>query len=255
MPDPQLDLLTIGLCILSSVLAGFVNTLAGNGSAITLSAMTELLGIPPLLANGSNRVGVLSQSLSSMYSYWRDGRLVLRPYIGLLLLVLIAALLGGYTASIVSPDAFRLVFRIALLMTLALLIFNPQRWMSTESRARAWPRPLLGLAALAVGFYGGFIQMGFGPLFLALCIFGAGMPYPAANMLKILVVGLYTIPLLLLFQWQGQVLWWVGLLFAVGQGMSGFLAARFAIRIPWAPKLAYALLLLIVSTVLLRSWI
>lgn len=52
------------IAVLGSALAGSINTLAGNGSAITLTILTELLGLPGNLANGTNRVGVFTQSAS-----------------------------------------------------------------------------------------------------------------------------------------------------------------------------------------------
>ena len=47
------------IAFIGALIAGSVNTLAGNGSAITLSILTELLGLPGNLANGTNRIGVL----------------------------------------------------------------------------------------------------------------------------------------------------------------------------------------------------
>jgi uncharacterized membrane protein YfcA len=45
------------IAIIGSAVAGSINTLAGNGSAITLTILTELLGLPGNMANGTNRVG------------------------------------------------------------------------------------------------------------------------------------------------------------------------------------------------------
>ena len=43
------------IAIVGSALAGAINTLAGNGSAITLTILTELLGLPGNMANGTNK--------------------------------------------------------------------------------------------------------------------------------------------------------------------------------------------------------
>lgn len=50
-------------------LAGIINALAGNGSIITLTVLTELLGLPGNIANGTNRVGVLMNAAGAMTGF------------------------------------------------------------------------------------------------------------------------------------------------------------------------------------------
>ena len=66
------------IAIVGAFVAGAINTLAGNGSAITLTILTELLGLPGTVANGTNRVGVLTQSLAGSWAFYRKGRLQLQ---------------------------------------------------------------------------------------------------------------------------------------------------------------------------------
>ena len=54
--------------IAAGLFAGFVNTLAGSGSLITLPLLM-FLGLPANVANGTNRIGVLVQSLVSSISF------------------------------------------------------------------------------------------------------------------------------------------------------------------------------------------
>ncbi len=57
-----------------ALLAGAVNTLSGNGSAITLTILMELLGLPADVANGTNRVGVLANGIGGTVAFGRAGR-------------------------------------------------------------------------------------------------------------------------------------------------------------------------------------
>ena len=57
------------IAILGGAFAGVINTLAGNGSAITLTILTELIGLPGNLANGTNRVGIFTQSLFGVWAF------------------------------------------------------------------------------------------------------------------------------------------------------------------------------------------
>ena len=234
------------LCLLGAALAGFINTLAGNGSAITLSVLTEALGLPPLIANGTNRVGVFAQTLTSTWTYYRAGKLELRRHLLLFVLVVAGALVGAYTASIISNAAFRGVFVVILLLTLGLVFVRPRRWLGDGQRRAAWPVVVLWPVALLCGFYGGFIQMGFGPLFLALGVFGAGLTLAEANALKVVIVAVYTVPVLAVFVLQGQVHWGYGLLLATGQATSAYFTTRFAAHAPQASVVAYVVLITVV---------
>jgi uncharacterized membrane protein YfcA len=102
------------------------------------------------------------------------------------------------------------------------------------------------LVGLAVGFYGGFIQMGFGPLFLGLAVLGGGMSLAEANVYKIVVVLLYTPILLIAFVAAGQVHWPFGILLAVGQMIGAFFTTRFAVRSPKVNQVAYVVLVVVV---------
>ena len=57
--------------------AGFINTLAGSGSLLTLPILI-LLGLPANIANGTNRVGVTMQNIVAVATFHRRGALPLK---------------------------------------------------------------------------------------------------------------------------------------------------------------------------------
>ncbi len=251
----DLDWSIIVLSVLGAAAAGFVNTLAGNGSAITLSVLTEAVGLPATLANGTNRVGTFAQSAMSTFEFWRSGRMPWRKGAILLLPVVMGALLGGYVSSQVSNAAFTQVFRWMLLFILGVVLVKPKRWLSGGTRERNWPAAVIIVVGLLVGFYGGFIQMGYGALFLALAVLGGGFSIMEANALKAAAVAIYTVPLLFNFVIEDQIDWSVGLLMSVGQGGAAYFTTRFAVRSPWASQAAYVLLVVVVVAVVARTFL
>jgi hypothetical protein len=58
----------------TGIAAGFINTLAGSGSLITLPILI-LLGLPANVANGTNRVGVVMQNVVAVANFRRFGAL------------------------------------------------------------------------------------------------------------------------------------------------------------------------------------
>ncbi len=234
------------LALAGGALAGFINTLAGNGSAITLTILTEAMGLPPLVANGTNRIGTLAQSGTAFLEYWRNKKINWRRGAILLIPVGLGGILGGLVATQVSNEEFRLVFRWLLVLLLVVVLIKPKRWLSKEATEQQWSTPIMVLVGLAVGFYGGFIQMGFGPLFLGLAVLGGGMSLAEANVYKIVVVLLYTPILLIAFVAAGQVHWPFGILLAVGQMIGAFFTTRFAVRSPKVNQVAYVVLVVVV---------
>ena len=64
--EPELYLYP--LVILAGFIAGFINTLAGSGSLVSLP-MLMLLGLPSNIANGTNRVAILLQNVVGVSSF------------------------------------------------------------------------------------------------------------------------------------------------------------------------------------------
>ncbi|MCF8238699.1 MAG: sulfite exporter TauE/SafE family protein [Saprospiraceae bacterium] len=234
------------IAVTGGFLAGMINTLAGNGSAITLTIMTEMMGMPGNLANGTNRLGVFSQSALGSWAFYREGKLDVqraKPYIALTLL---GAIPGVWMALRVSNEEFRSVFGYMLIVMLLVILVKPERWLRDgvmkEKPNYLFTAPIF----LALGFYGGFIQMGMGIFFLAAMVLGAGYDMIRANAIKVLVVAIFTLMIIIVFQWSGRIDWPTGLLIASGQSAGGYFTAKYASRYPAARVWAYRLLIFVV---------
>ncbi len=92
------------VAFLGAIIAGSVNTLAGNGSAITLSILTELIGLPGNVANGTNRIGVLLNSFGSTWGFYRGGKLNLENSKHIIITIVLGAIVGGVIALNISDS-------------------------------------------------------------------------------------------------------------------------------------------------------
>ncbi len=239
------------IAIAGSAIAGAINTLAGNGSAITLTILTEVLGLPPTLANGTNRVGVFTQSAASTFAFYRNGRLDLSHSKIYIAFTLIGAVAGALLATVVSNDQFRGVFRFLMVFMLLVTLVKPSRWLR-ETEAPANPNPwIAGPLFIGLGFYGGFIQMGMGIFFLAATVLGARFSLIDANVMKSVIVCFLTLIAIIIFQWRGLIDWKIGGLMAIGQTIGGYYTARFASRYPKANLWAYRLLIVMIIIAIL----
>lgn len=234
------------IAIIGSFLAGAINTLAGNGSAITLTILTELMGLPGNLANGTNRLGVFTQSTASTWVFWRGGKLDWQRSWAFVVFSSIGAIIGALVAVWISSDQFYVVFRYLMVFMLFVLLFKPERWLRNTDLDRPLSLWAVVPLCLALGFYGGFIQMGMGIFFLAVMVLAARYSLTESNAVKSAMVAIYTFLAILIFQWQGLIDWKIGSIMAVGQMLGGYLAAVYAAKSPQANLWAHRLLVVVV---------
>lgn len=228
-----------------SFLAGVINTLAGNGSVITLSLLTDLIGLPGNLANGTNRVGVLLQTAGSSTGFAKNNMIDLGRSKSVIILTITGAIIGVLVATSVSNEQFLFVFKYLMLLMLLVILVKPERWLKSTN-IREIPNWISIPAFLALGFYGGFIQMGMGIFFLAVTVLVAGYSIMEANAIKTLVTAIYTIVVLAVFHYKGLVDWETGLIMAIGQTLGGYLTAAYASNWKDINLLAYRLLVIII---------
>lgn len=235
-----------------ALLAGMINALAGNGSVITLTLLTEMLGLPGNIANGTNRVGVFMNAAGAMTGFAGKRDIRYTKYWRYILPVIAGAIAGTYVATRVTHDQFMGVFKFLMIIMLIVILVHPERWLITRAGNSVLPKWLEWPLMVLLGFYGGFIQMGMGVFYLAVLVLVARLPMIESNTIKALSVGIFTGIALLIFAWSGQVVWTIGLVMGVAQFLGGWVAAHYASKIPGAPKAAYYVLVLAVSLSILK---
>ena len=240
------------IAIVGSAFAGAINTLAGNGSAITLTILTEMLGLSPNIANATNRVGVVAQSLGSTWAFYVNGKLDMKRSMPYLIAMLVGSVAGVMAALWVSDDQFKSVFKFLMVFMLVVILVKPKRWLrekSVETQPNLW---IAIPVFLAIGFYGGFIQMGMGIFFLTAMVLGAKYSLMDANVVKSFAVGLYTLLAVLIFAGTGMIDWKIGLIMALGQIIGGYFTAHYASRFAGANVWAHRVLVVVVVVAVLR---
>jgi hypothetical protein len=218
------------LIIASGLAAGFINAVSGGGAMLTVPAMI-FIGLPPGVANGTNRVAVAVQNVAALAAYHRlrvtDHRLGFA-----LSLPATLGSLGGALVSVRLNDAqFRATLGVVLLLLLGPILAEPQ----LNARAARLGRSLhsgwrVWLVFFLLGVYGGLLQIGVGIFILvALSAFG-GMDLVRANSVKVMIVFCLTTLALFIFIADGKVAWGVGFLLAVSNSIGAWLGAYWGVR-------------------------
>jgi uncharacterized membrane protein YfcA len=241
------------LIALAGVLAGIINTLAGNGSVVTLSLLL-FLGLDARVANGTNRIGAITQSGTALLTFGNAGKLgdLGKKGIYFLIITLIGALIGAKIATDIDKDLLEKVIGVLMVVMLGLILIKPKRWLRETDITENINTPLNLLIFFAIGLYAGFIQMGMGIMFLAALVLRAKFSLIDANIIKLIIVFVIIIPVLVIFIMASQVNWTLGITLAVGQSFGAWLAAKFALEHPKASVWVHRLLVVMVVVAIIK---
>jgi len=216
--------------VAAGFVAGFINTLAGSGSLVTLPLLI-FIGLPANVANGTNRVGILLQNVVGGESFRRQGALDLRGAVLLSIPAIVGSVVGAQIAVNLDEELMRRTIGALMVVMLIVILVRPQRWLhGTLERMIGWPDWKQLVIFFAIGIYGGFIQAGVGIFLLAGLVLGVGYDLVRANAVKVSITLLFTISALLVFMRNGQVVWDVGLILALGNMLGAWVAARMAVE-------------------------
>ena len=217
---------TVLLLLGGGVVAGFVNTVAGGGSVVTIPILVEIVGAS--VANGTNRIAILMQNLVGVARFQRGGAIQWSEVWPLAPPVVVGALGGAYVATTIPAETMRRVFAFVIVMVALSVLIKPSRWEGGADRRLH--QPWRWLAFLAVGFYGGFVQAGVGFLMLAGLVLGGGFGLVKGNAAKVTLILLYTPLVVILFASADQVDLAVGLVLGLGNMTGAWIASSLAIK-------------------------
>lgn len=245
------------MAFIVSIFAGFINTLAGSGSLIMLPVFLGM-GLSSTLANGTNRVAVVFQSLIGMTTFLRNTKLEANHVGWSVLPCLLGSFGGAYLATQIDPSYLEQFIGVLLIAMLVLILVNPKRWLVKANSDGVKSRSFFSMFVMfVIGIYAGFIQAGVGIFLLAGLVLGVGYNLKSANAVKLIIVAAYAIPVLIIFAYHQQVDWFLGLFTSMGQGLGAYAGGLFATRYPKADVWVYRLLVLVVVVSIMyfyRPW-
>ena len=218
-------------------LAGIINTLAGNGSILTITALSVAAGLPVGIANGTNRVGVTFQVLVGLRTFLKSGKTDFKGVWKIAIPTVVGSIFGAYIAVEVGKSNEIWLSRViggVMIFMLFLVLNNPKKWVEKNPNPRELHLFWLILIFFAVGFYGGFIQAGVGVIILVVLMSATKYDLINANAVKLLLTLLLNIPAFAIFIFSGQIEWIAGLTLSVAQMIGAIWAAKFAVGHPKA---------------------
>lgn len=204
------------------IFAGVVNVIAGGGSFLTVPVLI-FLGLPATVANGTNRLAIITQNVGAVWSFQKKGlisgawlRMAAPPAV-------VGAFIGTFGAVVIGDLAFQRALAVMMISLTAWTLWKPL----PKAAGHEGSQPPTGGRRLAyvvgffvVGLYGGFIQAGVGFIMLALTSAG-GLDLIRGNAVKVTLALLFTPLTVVVFALYGKVDWPMAIALAAGNWVGG----------------------------------
>ncbi len=216
--------------VLAGLLAGTTSALAGGASIISFPVLLAF-GVPPLSANVTNSVGLVTIAVGAATA----SREELSPQRARLRRLVAPSLIGAVGGGILLLSTPEELFEaiVPALIGGSCLLLLAQPWIvRTHIDDSGWRRHAAWASTLVASVYAGYFGAAAGVMLLALlALFSAGTLHQL-NALKNVLLGAANTAVMLLFVALAPIRWPMAAALAVGSLAGGATGARLARRIP-----------------------
>ena len=225
--NPIVEIIVL-VCV--GFVAGCINTLAGGGSLLTLPILI-FLGLPPNVANGTNRIAILFQNIFTTAGFKSKGVITFPFSIYLGISALIGSVIGAQIAIDIKGETFNKILAIIMIIVVVYMVFQSKSKQQNSIEKTTGKHLWIGVVLFFfVGIYGGFIQAGVGFIMLLILSSVNNLSLVKSNAIKVTVVLIYTVSTVAVFAYNDKIDWKVGLTLAIGNSVGGWLASRWSVK-------------------------
>lgn len=238
--------------VVAGFVAGFINTIAGGGSLITLPVLI-FLGLPPSIANGTNRIGIFLQTFTGAVGYRTKGvkSFPFSIYCGISALV--GSVIGAQIAIDIKGETFNRILAAVMIVVVLLIVFKPK--VSIESLMERTTGKHLWISVIIfffLGIYGGFLNAGIGIIVLLFLTYFNRMSLIKANATKVTIACIYTFAAIVMFVLNDKINWTYGIFLAIGNMIGAWISSRWAVK--QGDKTVRIFLIVVVTAMAIRLW-
>ena len=256
------------LILLAGIGAGFVGYAVGASSLVSYPALLAF-GIPPVLANASNTVGVVGTGIGGVMGARKELKGQAVRSITYVVIGAFGGVAGAFLLLKLDPSVFEFAAPVLILLSSLIIAINPQAKQAaadataqlkhieateateaTDAAKRATtptaphrpPEQLVQpmsqdswwvwLGVVAVAIYSGYFGAGAGTLALAMLDAAKIGPFHKINALKTLIGTGANISASVVFIIQGAVDWPAAIMLCIGCFIGGYIAPPITRKIP-----------------------
>ncbi len=228
--------------------AGVLTSTVGVASLLSFPVLVAV-GLPPVVANASNTVGMTPAGISGSFGYRRELKEHPKVTAAGVATCMIGSIAGATLLLALPPGVFEAVVPWLILFTCVLVGAQPRisSWLRRREGAdsaeqRTTMSPITTFFAVLTGVYGGYFGAGSGVMMLAVLGLGLDIELRITNALKTLAVLAANVVAAVIFIFAADLNWAAVGLLAVGSVVGGYVGAHIGRRLP--PALFRSLIVL-----------
>ncbi len=217
--------------------AGVLTSTVGVASLLSFPVLVAV-GLPPVVANASNTVGLTPGGLSGSFGYRQELREHPRATAVVILTCAVGSVGGAVLLLALPPGVFEAVVPWLILFTCLLVGISPplSKWLRRHDDADAEQRhrlsPTTTFVATLTGVYGGYFGAGSGVMMMAVLGLGTDLEFRIVNALKTLAVMAANVVATLIFLVVADLDWAAVGLLAAGSVIGGYVGSRIGRKLP-----------------------
>lgn len=220
----------LALLAVAGFASGWINVIAGGGSLLTVPVMV-FMGLPGPVANGTNRVAIIAQSITAVGAFFRNGFSDFRLSASLSVAASIGAYFGAKAGVALDGAAFNYVVAAVMLAVMVLMATGEDKSKPRpDASAKAKNLALGHVLMVGAGVWGGFIQIGVGFLMMPILYRVMGLDLVRVNMHKVFIALIFTAVALFVFASEVPIAWDAGIALAAGNALGGWMGAHATIK-------------------------
>lgn len=248
----MLELLTVAL---ASLLAGFIDAVAGGGGLVLVPALFSTFPTAaPATLLGTNKGASIWGTGWATLQYVRRVQLPWRSLWPAALLAGLGSFVGAWMLTLVSPDGLRRALPLVLLAVLIYTLAKKDLGRTHAPRFAGRAEALVaGAVGLAVGFYDGFFGPGTGSFFVFLFVRLLGYDFLHASATAKLMNLMTNAAAIALFVSKGHFWWQVAAVMAVTNVAGSLLGTKMALK-HGAGFVRGAFILVVGALILKTAW-
>lgn len=219
------------LLVVVGFIVGIINTMSGGGSLLTLPVLI-FIGLPSNVANGTNRIAIVIQSIFNIAGY-QSKKAIDKSWFPIYLSIsaTIGAIIGAKLAIDIKGELFNKILAVVMVTIVGFMVFRPkQNFSQLPDRVTGKYLKYSILSFFFIGVYGGFVQAGTGIFILLLLSSINHLTLIKSNIIKVIVMLIYTLAALFMFGMNLKLDWIAGLTLASGQAVGGWFTSRWSVN-------------------------
>jgi len=219
------------LLLISGLLGGALNAVAGGGTFITFSALVYA-GVPSIAANASSTIALFPGSVASVYAYRKDvGNFESVALKTMILASLVGGGIGAFCLLFTSSKEFdSIVPWLVLVGSLAFIFAKPLRKLLQKKLG--FSRSTILICQFFLGIYGGYFGGAAGVMMMAVWGLFGFMNLKLVNANKTLLVGAANATAVVIFIASGKIWWTQTCIMIVSTVAGGYFGAAYARKLP-----------------------